>query len=385
MKKIAKLVLTLGLALGVVLTGCAKKEDGEKTTTPAPAGSTSTETTSKEKLKVGFLYVGPIGDGGYTYAHDQGRLYLEKALGDKVDVSTIKESVKEDDAEVEQVIEEMINNGVKVIFGTSYGFMNGMKKAAANHPDIKFLHCSGYELADNMSNYFGRDYQVRYLSGIVAGMKTKANKIGYVAAFPIPECVRGINAFTLGVRSVNPNAVVKVTWTNTWYDPVKEKEAAKALLDQGVDIISQHQDTTGPQQAAEEKGVWSIGYNSDMSKAAPNAYMTAPIWNWGPYYVDQVQKVLDGTWKSESYWGAIDADDSKSIIYLAELTKNAPEGAKEKVAQAKAEIVAGTNKVFVGPLKDNTGAEKVASGVAMTDGEMLSFDWFVEGVEGKVK
>lgn len=376
MKKIARLALTLVLAMGVAFTGCAKSDGGEKSNTSGK--------NNNEKLKVGFLYVGPVGDGGYTYAHDQGRLYLQEKLGDKVDATIIKESVKEDDAEVLQICEEMINNGVKVIFGTSYGFMNGMKKAAENHPDIKFLHCSGYEMAENMSNYFGRDYQVRYLSGIVAGMKTKANKIGYVAAFPIPECVRGINAFTLGVRSVNPDAVVKVTWTNTWYDPVKEKEAAKALLDDGVDIIAQHQDTTGPQQAAEEKGVWSIGYNSDMSAAAPNAYMTAPIWNWGPYYVDQVQKILDGTWKAESYWGGIDADDSKSIIYLAPLTKNAPEGAQEAVDKAKADIISGKNKVFVGPLKDNTGALKVAEGVAMTDEEMLSFDWFVEGVEGKV-
>ncbi|WP_163195031.1 BMP family ABC transporter substrate-binding protein [Clostridium thermarum] len=376
MKKIARLVLTLVVAMGVAFTGCAKSDGGEK--------SNSSGENNNQKLKVGFLYVGPVGDGGYTYAHDQGRLYLQEKLGDKVDATIIKESVKEDDAEVLQVCEEMINNGVKVIFGTSYGFMNGMKKAAESHPDVKFLHCSGYEMAENMSNYFGRDYQVRYLSGIVAGMKTKANKIGYVAAFPIPECVRGINAFTLGVRSVNPDAVVKVTWTNTWYDPVKEKEAAKALLDDGVDIIAQHQDTTGPQQAAEEKGVWSIGYNSDMSAAAPNAYMTAPIWNWGPYYVDQVQKILDGTWKAESYWGAIDADDSKSIIYLAPLTKNAPEGAQEAVDKAKADIISGKNKVFVGPLKDNTGALKVAEGVEMTDEEMLSFDWFVEGVEGKV-
>ncbi|WP_139902115.1 BMP family ABC transporter substrate-binding protein [Clostridium thermarum] len=376
MKKIARLMLILVVAMGVAFTGCAKSDGVEK--------SNSSGENNNEKLKVGFLYVGPVGDGGYTYAHDQGRLYLQEKLGDKVDATIIKESVKEDDAEVLQVCEEMINNGVKVIFGTSYGFMNGMKKAAENHPDVKFLHCSGYEMAENMSNYFGRDYQVRYLSGIVAGMKTKANKIGYVAAFPIPECVRGINAFTLGVRSVNPDAVVKVTWTNTWYDPVKEKEAAKALLDDGVDIIAQHQDTTGPQQAAEEKGVWSIGYNSDMSAAAPNAYMTAPIWNWGPYYVDQVQKILDGTWKAESYWGAIDADDSKSIIYLAPLTKNAPEGAQEAVDKAKADIISGKNKVFVGPLKDNTGALKVAEGVEMTDEEMLSFDWFVEGVEGKV-
>lgn len=386
MTVVMSLLLTMSVA-----AGCAKSGQGEKENTPAAQNSTEKlENTSEgkesngEKLKVGFLYVGPIGDGGYTYAHDQGRLYLEKQLGDKVE-TTYKESVKEDDAEVEQVIEDMINNGVKVIFGTSYGFMNGMKKAAANHPEIKFLHCSGYEMADNMSNYFGRDYQVRYLSGIVAGMKTKTNKIGYVAAFEIPECVRGINAFTLGVKSVNKDAVVKVKWTHTWYDPAIEKEAAKALLDENVDIIAQHQDTTGPQIAAEEKGVWSIGYNSDMSKAAPKAYMTAPIWNWGPYYADQVSKVLDGSWKAESYWGAMDADNSKSIIYLADLTANAPEGAKEAVEKAKADIVSGANKVFVGPIKDNTGAVKVPEGSVMTDQEMLTVDWFVEGVEGKVK
>lgn len=380
MKKLMAMALSLVLVLGAFLTGCAKSADSDK---PAAGADKTTKTT--EKLKVGFLYVGPIGDGGYTYAHDQGRLYLQKTLGDKVDASSYKESLAEDDAAVEQACEDMINNGVKVIFGTSYGFMNGMKKNAEKHPDIKYLHCSGYEMADNMSNYFGRDYQVRYLSGIVAGMKTKSNKIGYVAAMPIPECVRGINAFTMGVRSVNKDAVVKVTWTNTWYDPAKEKDAAKALLDQGVDVIAQHQDTTGPQQAAEEKGVWSIGYNSDMSKAAPNAYMTAPIWNWGPYYVDQVQKIIAGTWKAESYWGGIDADDSKSIIYLAPLTKIAPEGAQAAVDKAKADIIAGKQKVFVGPIKDNTGALKVKDGEVMSDKDMLSFDWFVEGVEGKVK
>ena len=374
MKKIIGLMLTLILALGGLLTGCSSKDD---------KGNTATPDTSK-KVKVGFIYVGPIGDGGYTFAHDQGRLFLEKELGNKVE-TVFKESVKEDTAEVDKACEEMINNGVTVIIGTSFGFMDGMAKSAKKHPDIKYMHCSGYTQDTNMSNYFGRDYQVRYLSGIVAGMKTKANKIGYVAAMNIPEVVRGINAFALGVQSVNKQAVVKVTWTNTWYDPAKEKEAAKALLDGGVDIIAQHQDTTGPQIAAEEKGVWSIGYNSDMSKAAPNAYMTAPIWNWGPYYVDQVNKVIAGTWKSESYWGAMEADNSKSIIYLAPLTKNAPTDAQAAVDSAKADIISGKNKVFAGPIKDNTGVLKLKEGEVMSDKDMLSIDWFVEGVEGKVK
>ncbi|MFL0267465.1 BMP family ABC transporter substrate-binding protein [Candidatus Clostridium radicumherbarum] len=374
MKKIIGLMLSLLLIMGAALTGCTSKDN--KDSTPA--------STTAKKIKVGFIYVGPIGDGGYTYAHDQGRLYLQKELGDKVE-TIYKENVKEDTAEVDKTCEEMINNGVTVIIGTSFGFMEGMDKSAKKHPEIKYLHCSGYMQETNMSNYFGRDYQVRYLSGIVAGMKTKTNKIGYVAAMNIPECVRGINAFTLGVLSVNKDAVVKAIWTNTWYDPAKEKEAAKALLDQGVDVIAQHQDTTGPQIAAQEKGVWSIGYNSDMSKAAPDAYMTAPIWNWGPYYVDQLNKIIAGTWKSESYWGPMEADNSKSIIYLAPLTKVAPQGAQEAVDKVKADIISGKNKVFVGPIYDNTGTLRVKEGEVMSDKDMLSFDWFVKGVEGKVK
>ncbi|HEY5561572.1 MAG TPA: BMP family ABC transporter substrate-binding protein [Clostridiaceae bacterium] len=370
MKRILSLVMSLVLVLGLMLTGCSKSK------TPA-AG------TPVKKIKVGFIYVGPVGDGGYTYAHDQGRKYLEKELGDKVE-TVIKESVPEDTAEVDKACEEMINNGVTVIFGTSFGFMDGLDKSAKKHPEIKYFHCSGYLQETNMTNYFGRDYQVRYLSGIVAGLKTKTNKIGYVAAMNIPECVRGINAFTLGVQSVNKDAVVKVTWTGTWYDPAKEKEAAKALIDQGVDVIAQHQDTTGPQIAAEEKGVWSIGYNSDMSKAAPDAYMTAPIWNWGPYYVDQLKKIIAGTWKSESAFLPMEADNAKSIIYLAPLTKVAPAGAQAAVDAAKADILSGKNKVFVGPIYDNTGVLKIKEGEVMSDKDMLNFNWFVKGVEGKV-
>ena len=378
MKKIMGLIISLMLVMSLVLTGCASS------TSSTDNKSGTAPTSAAKKIKVGFLYVGPVGDGGYTYAHDQGRLYLEKNLGDKVE-TTIKESVKEDTAEVDKACEQMISTGVTVIVGTSFGFMDGLDKSAKKHPEVTYMHCSGYMLEPNMSNYFGRDYQVRYLSGIVAGMKTKSNKIGYVAAMNIPECVRGINAFTLGVQSVNKDAVVKVTWTGTWYDPAKEKEAAKALLDTGVDVIAQHQDTTGPQIAAQEKGVWSIGYNSDMSKAAPNAYMTAPIWNWGPYYVEQVQKILDKTWKSTSDFLPMQADDAKSIIYLAPLTKIAPEGAQAKVDAAKADIISGKNKVFAGPIYDNAGVLKVKAGEVMSDKDMLTIDWFVKGVEGKVK
>ena len=222
-------------------------------------------------------------------------------------------------------------------------------------------------------------YQARYLSGIVAGMKTKTNELGYVAAFPIPEVVRGINAYTLGVRSVNPEAVVKVNWTLTWYDPAKEKEAAKALIADGVDVIAQHQDTAGPQQAAEEAGIFSVGYNTDMSATAPKANMTSPAWNWGPYYVSQIKAIKEGTWKSESYWGGLE----DGIVDISDLTVNAPEGAKEKVEASKKDIISGKNKIFQGPIKDQSGKVKIEEGKVMTDKEMLEFDWFVEGVDGK--
>lgn len=376
MKKLTSLLLVLILSLGVFLTGCGsnganKAEDENNKTNESTQG---TKMDAKD-IKVGFLYVGPVGDGGYSYAHDQGRIYMEKQLG--LQPSVVKESVPEDDAEVQNVIESMIDQGVNVVIGTSFGFMDGMEKAAKKHPDVKFLHCSGYKTAENMSNYFGRMYQARYLTGIVAGLKTKSNVIGYVAAYEIPEVVRGINAFTLGVRSVNPKAVVKVKVTNTWYDPAKEKEAALALLDEGADVIAQHQDTTGPQQAAEEKGAYSIGYDTDMKNAAPKANMTSAVWNWGIYYVDQIKKIMDGTWKSESTWEGMET----GIVDIAPLTENAPEGAKEKVDAAKKAIISGENKIFVGPIKDNKGTVRVEKGKVMTDEELLNFDWYVEGVD----
>ena len=256
--------------------------------------------------------------------------------------------------------------------------MEYVHEMALEYPDVKFLHCSGYMDAENMLNYFGRIYQPRYLSGIVAGMKTETNKIGYVAAYPIPEVIRGINAFTLGVRSVNPDATVEVVWTSTWYDPATEKNAAIALLDNNCDVIAQHQDTTAPQQAAQERGKWAIGYNCDTSDIVPEAFLTAPVWNWAPYYADQVQKVIDGTWKSENYWGGME----DGIVDLAPLTKNAPEGAQAKVDEMKAKIINGEFDVFDGPIKDQSGKIRVPEGSSLTDEEKLSFDWFVEGVIG---
>ncbi|MFZ5944390.1 MAG: BMP family ABC transporter substrate-binding protein [Bacillota bacterium] len=373
MKKSLSLLLVLLLVMALVITGCSQPAKEE----PKKEEPKQEEKAPEKKTKVGFIYVGPIGDGGWTYAHNEGRKYLEEKLGVE---TIIKESVPENE-ESAKVMRDMIDQGANIIFTTSFGFMDYTLEVAKEHPEVTFLHCSGYLMNDNMSNYFGRIYQARYLSGIVAGMKTQSDVIGYVAAYEIPEVIRGINAFTLGVQSVNPDAVVKVKWTHTWYDPAKEKEAAKALLAEGADVIAQHQDTPGPQQAAEEKGVWSIGYNTDMKEMAPKAYMTAPIWNWGPYYAEQVKAVMDGTWKAESFWKGMDY----GIVDLAPITDIAPAGAKEAVEKVKADIISGKEKIFVGPLKDQTGAVKIADGVVMTDEELLSMDWFVQGVEGQIK
>lgn len=360
MKKLLVVLLLVSLIMASFI-GCSAKEEEE----------------TKDQITVGFIYVGPIGDGGYTYAHDQGRLFLEENL----DVKTIyKESVPETQ-EVEQELRNMIDQGATVIFATSFGFMDYVEKISNEFPDVAFFHCSGYKSTDNMANYFGRMYEPRYLSGIVAGLKTESNKIGYVAAFPIPEVVRGINAFTLGAQSINPDVEVEVVWTSTWYDPAKEKEAAISLLDKGADVIAQHQDTAGPQQAAEERGAFSIGYNTDMKEMAPKAYMTAPIWNWGPYYVDQVKNVMNGTFESHAYWGGMKDD----VVRLAPLTENAPEGAQEAIDSAKEKILDGSLVIFAGPIKDQTGEIKVEEGTSLSDGEMLSIDWFVNGVVGKIQ
>ncbi|MDF2594192.1 MAG: Purine-binding protein [Clostridia bacterium] len=384
MKKILVKMLAVLTCTAFALGGCASKPAAEAPAAETPA---ATETAAPEAaapeaaatpVKVGFIYIGPPGDGGYTYAHDQGRKYLEEQLPD-VEV-LVKESVPES-PEVEKVARDMIDQGANVIFATSFGYMDYIEKVSKDFPDVKFFHCSGYKTTENMTAYFGRIEQPRYLTGIVAGMKTETNKIGYVAAFPIPEVIRGINAFTLGAKSVNPDVVVQVTWTNTWYDPAKEKDAAMALLDQGVDIIAQHQDTAGPQQAAEERGVWAVGYNSDMSAYAPKANLTSAVWNWGPYYVQAVQSVIDGTYASESYWEGF----NEGIVDIAPLTANAPEGAAAKVEEAKKAMLDGTLDPMQGPIKNQAGEVMVQEGSVMSDEDQLSLMWFVEGVEGQIQ
>lgn len=366
-------VLWIGLA-ACALCGCGQKKEASA---PAKAAADEAPAAGKTDVKMGFIYIGPVGDGGWTFEHDKGRLYAEKETG----IQTIyKENVPEG-PEVKEIMRNMIDQGCNVIAATSFGYMDYMEEIAKEYPDVKFLHCSGYKSSDNMANYFGRMYEPRYLSGIVAGMKTETGKIGYVAAFEIPEVIRGINAFTLGVLAIRPDAEVIVRWTHTWYDPAKEKAAAIALLDEGCDVIAQHQDTAGPQQAAEERGKWAIGYDSDMSKMAPKSNMTSPIWNWGPYYAEQARAVQNGTWKTHAYWGGM----KDNVVLLAPLTPLAPEGAQAKVDEAAAKINDGSLVVFAGPLLDQEGKERVPAGKAMTDQEMLSMDWFIKGVIGNAK
>jgi basic membrane protein A len=268
-----------------------------------------------------------------------------------------------------------------MIFATSFGYMDPMFEVAVEFDDVLFEHCSGYRTRENMSTYFGRIYQARYLSGIVAGEYTENNQIGYVAAFPIPEVIRGINAFTRGVHSVNPEAEVRVVWTNTWYDPTKEREAAVALLDAGVDMIAQHQDTTEPQKAAQERGHYSIGYDSDMGKFVGDSVLVSAIWNWEVYYIDTVGDALNGAWKTHQYWGGLD----DGVVGLSDFSPEVSGEVKEKVAQARQKIESGNWDVFYGPVRNQDGDIVVPEGEQMSDSDMLNMNFFVQGVVGKIE
>jgi basic membrane protein A len=336
-----------------------------------------TAVAADKEMKVGFIYVSPVGDAGWSYAHDVGRQAIEAMDG----VTTSYVEAVPEGPDSERVMMNMARKDFDIIIATSFGYMDSMLKVAKQFPKITFLHCSGFKTAENMGNFFGRMYQARYLSGMVAGTMTKSNTIGYVAAFPIPEVIRGINAFTLGVRAVNPQATVRVVWTKTWYDPATEKEAGKSLLDVGADVIAQHQDSPGPQEAAQEKGVYSIGYNSDMSTFAPKAHLTAPVWNWKVYYTKVVDEVRKGTWKAGAVWPGMDT----GIVDLAPFGPMVPKELQDKVNAEKAKIIAGEQKIFVGPIKDQNGEVKLADGKVASDEELLGMTWFVEGVIGSTK
>lgn len=377
--------LTLIMMLAFVLAGCGGSPGNEPSnSSAAPTPAASAQSASPESSepangianpRVAFVYIGPPGDGGWTFEHDNGRKYMEEQLG--ITATTV-ENVPEN-ADAERVITELAQNH-DVVFTTSFGYMEQTFSVAQKFPDVIFMHSSGYKTADNMGNYFGKNYEASYLSGIAAGKTTKSNNIGYVGAFPIPEVIYNINAFALGVQSVNPDAKVSVVWTNTWYDPTTERQAAVSLLDKGADVLLAYQDSPATLQAAAERGAMAGGNDSDMTRFAPEAYLTNPIWNWGPYYTKVVQSVIDGTWKSESYSGGFE----DGMVDIAPLGPSVPEETKTLVEDAKAKIIAGELDVFKGPIVDQSGAVKVEEGKSLTLEEILAMNWFVQGVEGTI-
>ena len=331
-----------------------------------------------EPLKIGFVYVSPIGDAGWTYQHDVGRKEMEKALAGKVTTKYI-ESVPEG-ADAERVIRELAQSGHNLIFTTSFGYMNPTIKVAQAFPKVNFNHATGYKTAKNVGTYNARFYEGRYLAGIVAGKMSKSNVAGYVAAFPIPEVVMGINAFARGMRSVNPKAEVKVVWVNSWYDPGREREAADTLISQGADVVTHHTDSTAAVQAAEAKKVYAVAYHSDMSKYGPNAHLTAVTHNWGEYYTRTAQAALDGKWKVEQPWMGI----KENVIRMAPFSKAVPQDVQDLVKKTEADIKAGKFHPFTGPIKDNEGKERVAAGKTIDDATLNKMDYYVEGVQGKL-
>jgi basic membrane protein A len=331
---------------------------------------------AKAPLKVGFVYVSPIGDAGWTFQHDSGRKEMEKALGGNV-VTKYVESVPEG-ADAERVIRELAQSGNQLIFTTSFGYMNPTLKVARVFPKTHFDHATGYKTAPNVGIYNARFYEGRYLAGIVAGRMSKSGVAGYVAAFPIPEVVMGIDAFALGMRSVNPKAELKVIWTNSWYDPGRESEAANTLISQGADVLTHHTDSTSVVQAAEAKKVYAIAYHSDMSKYGPHAQLTAVTHQWGAYYTKTVQEELAGTWKPTSVWGGI----KEGMIKMAPFNPVVPKETQELVDKTAADIGAGRFHPFTGPIRDNAGKERLAAGKVMSDADLSKIDYYVEGVQG---
>ena len=380
-KKLAVLLMAT-----MILTGCGGTQaiDDYATNQGTKSAQEKTEETeAKEKIKVGVIHLTDPAEGsGYTYTHDLGIQGMQQNLGLSDDQIIRKINVDDtDEKATEKAIKECIDEGCNVIFATSWGYMEKVSEMAEKYPDVYFSHGTGYmSNGKNFNNYFGRIYQARYLSGIVAGMNTTANKIGYVAAMDDSnsEVTGGIDAFALGIYSVNPDAKVYVKVTNSWYDPKAEKAAAKKLLDMGCDVITQHCDTSYPQTMAQEKGVYGIGYNSDMSKEAPEACLCSVIWNWSAYYTTAVQSIMDGTWDGSNYYGGM----NENLVGITELANFCKEGTVEKVEEAKKKILSGENGVFDGIIETNDGKKVGKEGKTLDDATITGgINWYFKTVE----
>jgi simple sugar transport system substrate-binding protein len=330
-------------------------------------------------LKVAFVYVGPVADGGWSYQHNLGRLALEREFGAKIE-TTYVESVPES-ADAERVIRQLAAKGYGLIFTTSFGYMEPTLKVAKLFPQVRFEHATGYKTAPNVVTYQARFWEGAYLLGVLAGRTTKTNTLGYVASFPIAEVIRNIDAFTLGARSVNPKIRTKVVWADTWYDPGKERQAAEALVAQGADILCQNTDSPAVLQLAEEKGLHAFGWDSDMSKFGPHAQLSANTQNWGIYYIDEVKKVMEGSWSGARQTRS---GIKEGVVVLAPLNSSVPSDVASMFESKKQAIMAGTLVPFAGPLKDNTGVLKVPANTAVSIDDLMQLNWFVEGVDATV-
>ncbi len=357
MKMITKLLA--GATLGLTMAGPVLAQD--------------------DPTKVGFIYIGPVGDGGWTYEHDQGRLAVEEEFGDAVE-TVYQENVPES-ADAERAITQMALSGADLIFTTSFGYMDPTMAVAEKFPDVKFEHATGYKRADNVSTYSARFYEGRAIQGHIAGNLTESNIIGYIGSFPIPEVIRGMNAAFLHAKKVNPDVEFKIVWAFTWFDPAKEADAAKALIDQGADVVLQHTDSTAPQAAAQEAGgVYTFGQASDMSEYAPMPRVSSIIDDWAPYYIARTQAVMDGTWESTDTWDGI----GPGMVGIGEITDAVPADVKEEALALKDAIASGEYHPFTGPINKQDGSVWLAEGETADDGTLLGMDFFVEGINAEI-
>jgi len=358
------------------LVGCGKKEEAA----PAPAASAASAAAAKpEPLKIAFAYVGPVGDGGWTFAHDNGRKAVEKEFGDKV-VTSFVEKVPES-ADAERVMRDLVGQGNKVIFGTTFGYMEPMLKVAADSKDVKFEHATGYKQADNLRTYDSRTYEGAYMAGVIAGKMTKTNTLGVVGSVPIPEVIRNINSFTLGAQSVNPKVKTKVVWVGDWFNPPKETEAATSLINGGADVLMQNTDSSAVLQTAEKMGKRAFGWDSDMSAYGPKAHLGSAVINWGPYYVKAVRDVLEGKWagNAASWWGV-----KEGAIDFVSVAADVPEDAKKKLDEVKAGLKDGSFVIWKGPILGQNGKPVLEKDAVADDKFLGGISFYVKGVEGKI-
>jgi basic membrane protein A len=367
------------LAATAALVGCGKKEEPAQTAAvPASAPASAAAPAKPEPLKIAFAYVGPVGDGGWTFAHDNGRKAIEKEFGDKV-VTSFVEKVPEA-ADAERVLRDMVGQGNKLIFGTTFGYMEPMLKTAPDAKDVKFEHATGYKTAENLRTYDSRTYEGAYMAGVIAGSMTKTNTLGVVGSIPIPEVIRNINSFTLGAQSVNPKIKTKVVWVNEWFNPPKETEAATALINGGADVLMQNTDSAAVLKTAEEKGKRAFGWDSDMTAYGPKAHLGSAVINWAPYYIKATRDALEGKWTTGKAWWGV----KEGAIDMVSIAQDVPAEAKANVEKVKAGLKDGSFSIWKGPITDNTGKVQIEKDKVADDEFLGGIKFYVKGVEGKV-